>query len=210
MRESTKYTGILLLDPFLDGLTAPFILPVLKFWVDQKLDPVLFGYAVGVEAALVLLFYQILEWRQKHERKVRRDPDYILSIPYSLVLAASAIGYVPVLLYLYVGVNAYFVIALFTGSFYYFCIRNHLAYLKRCLFSPEERELFDRKADKIGHVTSILSIGLLALIFIDPATVNPVKALVCCFLLSDIGLLAGFTFFHFNRASAKRTGAAHG
>jgi hypothetical protein len=72
-----------------------------------------------------------------------------------------------------------------------------LAYLKRCLFSPEQRELFDRKADKLGQVTRILSMGLLALVFIDPAELNPVKALVFCFFISDIGLLSGFTYFHF-------------
>jgi hypothetical protein len=62
MREATqKYTGILLLDPFLDGLLTPFILPVMKFWVDQKVDAILFGYAVGAGALLTLAYYQALD-----------------------------------------------------------------------------------------------------------------------------------------------------
>ena len=76
MRYTTKYTDILLPDPFPDGLTAPFILPVVKFRVDQKLDPVLFGYAVGAEALLTLVFYQVLERRQRRMRKALCDPSY--------------------------------------------------------------------------------------------------------------------------------------
>jgi hypothetical protein len=44
MRDTTnKYASVLLLDPFLDGLLSPFIVPVVKFWVDQKVDALLFG-----------------------------------------------------------------------------------------------------------------------------------------------------------------------
>jgi hypothetical protein len=195
--KHVRASGILLLDPLLDGLLTPFIVPIIKFWVDQKIEPLLFGYAIGVEAALVLLFYQALEWLQKRRRIILNNPAYIQSVPFAAVLVSTALAYTPVLLYLHIGVNIYFVIAIFTGSFYFFCVRNHLAYLKRCLFSPEQRELFDRKADKLSHVTRILSMGLLALVFIDPAELNPVKALVFCFFISDIGLLSGFTYFHF-------------
>lgn len=46
MRGSPKkYTGILLLDPFPDGLFSPFIVPVVKFWVDRQVNAILFGYA---------------------------------------------------------------------------------------------------------------------------------------------------------------------
>lgn len=65
MRDTTQiHTRILLLDPFLDGLFAPFIVPVIKFWVDQKVDAILFGYAVGAGALLTLVFYQGFDWWQ--------------------------------------------------------------------------------------------------------------------------------------------------
>jgi hypothetical protein len=197
MRGTTqKYTGILLLDPFLDGLLSPFIVPVVKFWVDQQVDAILFGYAVGVGAVLTLVFYQMLDWWQGRKRKALDDPAHIAVISYPVVLAASVLGYVPVLLYVVLGANGYFIVAIFTGSFYYFCVRNHLRYLKRRLFTLEERELFDRKADKISNVASIGALLLLACFMIDPAKLNPVTALVGCFLLSDIGLLGAFTYFH--------------
>jgi hypothetical protein len=196
MRETTRYTNMLLLDPFLDGLTAPFILPVVKFWVDQKLDPILFGYAVGAEALLTLVFYQILEWRQRGMRKALRDPSYIAEIPYPVVIVATIAAYIPVVLYFLLGVNGYFVVALFTGSLYFFCVRNHLRSLKRRLFTLEERELFDRKADTMARAASIFSLLLLSLIFIDPAALNPVTALISCFFVSDVGLLSGFTYFY--------------
>lgn len=196
MRDTTKkYTSILLLDPFLDGLFSPFIVPVVKFWVDQKVDAILFGYAVGAGAVLTLLFYQALSFWQGHKRKVLGDPTYIAVISYPVVIIASILGYVPVFLYALVGANGYFIIAIFTGSFYYFCVRNHLRYLKRCLFAPEERELFDRKADQISNIASIGALLLLVCFMVDPARLNPVTALVACFLLSDIGLLGAFTFF---------------
>jgi len=196
MRDTSKYTGILLLDPFLDGLLAPFILPVVKFWVDQKVDAILFGYAVGGGALLTLAFYQALDWWQARRRRALNDPAHIVVISYPLVIAASILGYVPILLYAGIGVNGYFIIAIGTGSFYHFCVRNHVRYLKRRLFTLEERELFDRKADKISQVASIGSMLLLACFAIDPARLDPVTALVACFLLSDIGLLGAFTYFY--------------
>ena len=194
---SKKYAKILLLDPFLDGLLYPIMLPVLKFWVDQQVDAILFGYAVGAEALLTLAFYQALEWRQERRRKELNDQNHIAIISYPLVIAASILGYVPILLYASLGVNGYFIIAIVTGSFYYFCTRNHLRYLKRRLFTPEERELFDRKADKISNVSSIGSLLLVACFALDPSQMNPVIALVACYLLLDIGLLGGFTYFYF-------------
>ena len=194
---SKKYAKILLLDPFLDGLLYPIMLPVLKFWVDQQVDAILFGYAVGAEALLTLAFYQVLEWRQECRRKELNDQNHIAIISYPLVIAASILGYVPILLYASLGVNGYFIIAIVTGSFYYFCTRNHLRYLKRRLFTPEERELFDRKADKISNVSSIGSLLLVACFALDPSQMNPVIALVACYLLLDIGLLGGFTYFYF-------------
>ena len=197
MQDATnKYTCILLLDPFLDGLLSPFILPVVKFWVDQKVDAILFGYAVGAEALLVLGYYQTLDWWQTRRRKALGNPAHIAVISYPLVIVASILGYVPVLLYAVVKANGYFIIAIVTGSFYHFCVRNHLRYLKRRLFTLEERELFDRKADKISNASSIASMLLLACFVIDPARLDPVVALVTCFLLSDIGLLGGFTYFY--------------
>ena len=195
MRDTAKYTGVLLLSPFLDGLLTPITLPVIKFWVDQKLEPILFGYAVGGHALLTLAYYQLLDWRQERRRAALGDPAYIAVISYSLVIAASILGYVPILLYAAIGVNGYFIIAIGTGSFYHFCVRNHLRYLKRRLFTLEERELFDRKADKASHVSSIGSMLLLACFVVDPARLDPVIALVGCYLLSDIGLLAGLTYF---------------
>jgi hypothetical protein len=111
------------------------------------------------------------------------------------VIAASILGYVPVLLYIAFGANGYFIVAIVTGSFYSFCVRNHLRYLKRRLFTNDERELFDRKADKISHVASIGSVLLLTCFMIDPGRLDPVTALVACFLASDIGLLGAFTYF---------------
>jgi hypothetical protein len=197
MRDtSKKYTWLLLLDPFLDGLLYPIMLPVVKFWVDQKVDAILFGYAVGAGALLTLSFYQALDWCQERKRRELNDTNYIAVISYPLVIIASILGYVPILLYVSIGVNGYFIIAIGTGSFYYFCIRNHLRYLKRRLFSLEERELFDRKTDKISNASSIGSLLLVACFAVDPARLNPVIALVTCYLLSDIGLLAGFTYFY--------------
>ena len=196
MRDRSKYTNILLLDSFLDGLLYPIILPVIKFWVDQKVDATLFGYAVGAGALLTLMYYQAFDWWQARRRRALNEPDYIAVISYPLVIAASILGYVPILLYAGIGVNGYFIIAIGTGSFYYFCTRNHLRYLKRRLFTPEARELFDRKADKISQVASIGSMLLLACFAIDPARLDPVTALVACFLLSDIGLLGAFTYFY--------------
>jgi hypothetical protein len=71
MRGTTqKYTGILLLDPFLDGLLSPFILPVVKFWVDQKVDAILFGYAVGTGALLPQsLSPKVSEYSKRKARK---------------------------------------------------------------------------------------------------------------------------------------------
>ncbi len=196
MRDTTQiHTRILLLDPFLDGLFAPFIVPVIKFWVDQKVDAILFGYAVGAGALLTLAFYQGLDWWQERRRKVLNNPAHITVITYPVVIAASALGYVPVLLYAGLGADGYFIVAIFTGSFYHFCVRNHLRYLKRRLFTLEERELFDRKADKVSHASAICSMLLLACFMIDPAKMNPATALVGCFLLSDIGLLGAFTYF---------------
>jgi hypothetical protein len=131
-----------------------------------------------------------------------KDETYIQSVPYTLVIVATVLAYLPLLLYFQFGVNGYFVLAVFTGSFYFFCIRTHLAYLKRHLFSPEERELFDRRADKIHHCTTILSMSLLALVFINPADLNPVVALAVCFLLSDFGLLIGFTYLRLRLGKA--------
>ena len=37
---------------------------------------------------------------------------------------------------------------------------------------------------------------LLACFVVDPARLDPVIALVGCYLLSDIGLLAGLTYFY--------------
>ena len=197
MRNTTKkYTGILLLDPFLDGLLSPLIVPVIKFWVDQKVDAVLFGYAVGVGAVLTLVFYRAFDWWQERKRKALNDPSHIAVISYPVVIIASVLGYLPILLYAALGANGYFIIAIFTGSFYYFCVRNHLRYLKRRLFTLEERELFDRKADQIDNVASIGALVLLACFMVDPATLNPAAALVGCFLLSDIGLLGAFTYFY--------------
>lgn len=196
MRNTVKrYTSILLLDPFLDGLLAPFIVPVAKFWVDQKVDAILFGYAVGADALLTLVFYQALELWQGHKRKVLGDTEYIAVISYPLVIVASILGYVPIFLYASIGANGYFIIAIFTGSFYYFCVRNHLRYLKRRIFTPEERELFDRKADQISNLASIGALLLLICFMVDPAQLNPVGALIGCFLLSDIGLLGAYTYF---------------
>jgi hypothetical protein len=196
MRDTShKYTSILLVDPFLDGLLTPITLPVIKFWVDQKLDPILFGYAVGGYALLTLLYYQLLDRRQERRRAALQDPAYIAVISYPLVITATILGYVPILLYAALGANGYFLIAIGTGSFYHFCVRNHLRYLKRRLFTLEERELFDRKADKITQLSSIGSMLLLACLVVDPARLDPVLALVVCYLLSDIGLLAGFTYF---------------
>ena len=108
MRDSTKkYTGILLVDPFLDGLLSPFIVPAVKFWVDQQVDAILFGYAVGAGAVLTLVFYQALDWWQKRRRKVLNDLSHIAVISYPVVLFASALGYVPALLYVVHGVNGY-------------------------------------------------------------------------------------------------------
>ena len=198
MRDtSNKYTSILLLDPFLGGLITPITLPVIKFWVDQKLDPILFGYAVGAEALLILIFYQTLDWLQKRRRAALGDPAHITVISYPLVIAATILGYAPILLYASLGVDGYFIIAIGTGSFYHFCVRNHLRYLKRRLFTLEERELFDRKADKISHVSSIGSMLILACFALDPARLDPVTALVACYLVSDIGLLTGLTYFFF-------------
>jgi hypothetical protein len=209
MRDtSNKYSSILLLDPFLGGLITPITLPVIKFWVDQKLDPILFGYAVGAEALLILIFYQALDWLQKRRRAALNDPAHITVISYPLVIAATILGYVPILLYVSLGVNGYFIIAIGTGSFYHFCLRNHLRYLKRRLFTLEERELFDRKADKIGHVSSIGSMLLLACFVVDPARLDPVIALVVCYLVSDVGLLAGLTYFFITLD--KRYGAQDG
>lgn len=84
MRDTSKHTKILLLDPFLHGLIWPVILPVYKFWVDQKIDPILFGYAVGAEALLILAFYQALDWRQARKRAALNDPEHIAVIPYPL------------------------------------------------------------------------------------------------------------------------------
>jgi len=210
MREtSKKYTRILLLDPFLDGLLYPIMLPVIKFWVDQKVDAILFGYAVGAGALLTLAFYQALDWWQERKRRELNDPNHIAVIPYPLVIAASILGYVPILLYVSIGVNGYFIIAIGTGSFYYFCTRNHLRYLKRRLFTPEERELFDRKADKISNASSIGSLLLVACFALDPSQTDPVIALVACYLLLDIGLLAGFTYFYFtlDKQQAAKSGS---
>ena len=89
MRDtSKKYAGILLLDPFLDGLLYPIMLPMIKFWVDQKVDAILFGYAVGAGALLTLIYYRIFDWRQKRRRRELNDPDYIAVISYPLVIAA--------------------------------------------------------------------------------------------------------------------------
>ena len=196
MHDTTKkYTAILLLDPFLDGLLSPFVVPVVKFWVDQKVDAILFGYAVGGGAVLTLLFYRIFDWWQERKRRVLNDPAHITVISYPVVIIASILGYVPILLYAILGVNGYFTVAIFTGSFYYFCVRNHLRYLKRRLFTLEERELFDRKSDQIGNAASIGALLLLTCFMIDPAKLNPVTALIGCFLLSDIGLLGAFTYF---------------
>ena len=196
MRDTPKYTKILLLDPFLDGLLTPIVLPVYKFWVDQQIDPLLFGYAVGAEALLTLVFYQVLDRRQARRRAVLNDPAHIVVITYPLVIAATILGYVPILLYTAVGANGYFLIAIVTGSFYHFCVRNHLRWLKRRLFTLEERELFDRQADKTGQAACIGSMLLLACCALDPARLNPVTALVACFLVSDIGLLGAFTYFY--------------
>jgi hypothetical protein len=204
MRDKTKkYTGILLLDPFLDGLLSPFIVPVVKFWVDQKVDAILFGYAVGAGAVLTLAFYQALDWWQKRRRKALNDSAHIAVISYPVVLVAFILGYVPLLFYAALGANGYFIVAIFTGSFYYFCVRNHLRYLKRRLFTLEERELFDRKADQIGNVASIGALLLLTCFMVDPTRLNPVTALVGCFLLSDIGLVGAFTYFYI-RLEARR------
>ncbi|MDL2279118.1 hypothetical protein LJC15_00445 [Desulfovibrio sp. OttesenSCG-928-G11] len=208
MRDKTRHTGILLLDPFLDGLLSPLILPIVKFWVDQKLDPVLFGYAVGGNALLTLIFYQLLDWRQKRQRERTGDPAHIATVSFPLVIAASILGYVPILLYARLGVNAYFIIAIGTGSFYFFCVRNHLRYLKRRLFTLEERELFDRKADKVSQISSIGSLALLACIVVDPARLDPVISLVSCYLLADIGLLSGFTYFYL-KLDRPAQGAVH-
>jgi hypothetical protein len=196
MRDSShKYTSILLLDPFLDGLLTPITLPVIKFWVDQKLDPVLFGYAVGGHALLTLLYYRFLDRHQERRRAFLQDPAHIAVIAYPMVIAATILGYVPILLYAALGANGYFLIAIVTVSFYHFCVSNHLRYLKRRLFTLEEHELFDRKADKISQLSSIASMLLLACLVVDPARLDPALALVVCYLLSDIGLLAGFTYF---------------
>jgi hypothetical protein len=196
MRGATrKYTGILLLDPFLDGLLTPFIVPVVKFWVDQKVDAILFGYAVGAGALLTLAFYQALDRWQERGRAVLNNPAHIAVISYPVVIFASILGYVPVLLYAGFGASGYFIAAIFTGSFYHFCVRNHLRYLKRRLFTLEERELFDRKADKTGQAAAICSMLLLACFMIDPARLDPVTALLACFLLLDVELLGAFTYF---------------
>ena len=190
------YTKLLLLDPFLDGLLTPIMLPVYKFWVDQRIDPILFGYAVGAGALLTLAFYQALDWWQAYRRSALNDPAHIVVISYPLVIAATILGYAPILLYAAIGANGYFLIAIGTGSLYHFCVRNHLRYLKRRLFTLEERELFDRKADKISQTASIGSMLLLACFALDPARLDPVTALIACFLLSDIGLLGAFTYFY--------------
>ena len=98
------------------------------------------------------------------------------------VIAATILGYVPILLYAALGADGYFLIAIVTGSFYHFCVRNHLRWLKRRLFTLEERELFDRKADKISQSASIGSMLLLACCALDPARLDPVTALVACFM----------------------------
>ncbi|MDR0465903.1 MAG: hypothetical protein LBH94_00945 [Deltaproteobacteria bacterium] len=210
MRNRTsKYTSILLLDPLLSGLITPITLPVIKFWVDQKLDPILFGYAVGAEALLILIFYQALDWLQERRRRALNDPDHITVISYPLVIAATILGYAPILLYAALGVNGYFIIAIVTGSFYHFCVRNHLRYLKRRLFTLEERELFDRKADKTSNLSSIGAMLFLACFVIEPARLEPAVALVGCYLLSDIGLLTGLTYFFctLDRPSGAQDGA---
>jgi hypothetical protein len=194
-KTTQKYTGILLLDPFLDGLLSPFIVPVVKFWVDQKIDAVLFGYAVGAGALLTLIYYRVFDWWQKRKRRILNDPEHIAVISYPVMLIAAMLGYVPVLLYVWFGANGYFIVAIFTGSFYYFCVRNHLRYLKRRLFTLEERELFDRKADQISNIASISALVMLTFFIVDPSRLNPVTALVVCFLLSDIGLIGAFTYF---------------
>lgn len=196
MGKRTTFPGILLLDPFLDGLLTPFILPVIKFWVDQKVDPLLFGYAAGAEAFLTILLYKILDNYQERQRRLLRKKNYIAHIPYGFVALATLSAYVPALLYMNIGADGYFMMAVVTGSFYYFCTRNYLAYIKRRIFSPEERELFDRKADKINRLSSIAAIGALLVYSLEPADMDPVTALIVCFVLSDIGLFAGFTYFY--------------
>ena len=91
--------------------------------------------------------------------------------------------------------DGYFTVAVFTGTLYFFCVRNQLRSLKRRIFTPEERELFGRKADTMTRAASIFSL-LLSFIFIDPAALNPVTALGGCFFVSDVGLLSGFTYFY--------------
>ena len=183
-----------MLDSFLCGLLLPIILPVYKFWVDQKIDPILFGYGVGGYALLTLIYYQALDWWQARRRAALNDPSYLAVISYPMVIIASILGYVPALLYVHIGADGFYIIAIGTGSFYYFCVRNHLRYLKRRLFTLEERELFDRESDKIGHVASIGSILLLACFAVEPARQDPVIALIIYYLVADFGALTGFTY----------------
>jgi hypothetical protein len=196
MRDTSKYTRLLLLDSFLDGLLMPFVLPVVKFWVDQKVDAILVGYEAGAVALLTLLYYRAFDRWQRRRRTVLNDPAYVAVVSYPLVIAATILGYAPILLYAAIGVNGYFIIAMGTGSVYCFCRCNHLRYLKRRLFTQEERELFDRKADETGSVAGLGAMLLLACFALDPARLDPVTALVSCWLLSDIGLLGAFTYFY--------------
>jgi hypothetical protein len=132
---------------------------------------------------------------QNRKRIKYNNTEYIYELPFWLVILFVLLMYFPILLYIKAGVDVFFTVSLFSGAFYSFVVHNYYRYICRVVWTVEERELLDRRIDKVGSLSNLCGLFILLCVAMDAGEFPPVKYMFLFYLFVDGGLVWMMVWF---------------
>jgi hypothetical protein len=196
MSSKEKFLKIIYLDCILESLFVPILWPVYAFYVTQKVNPLLLGYAMGMGSLVDLVLYYLLDRKQDAKRKELGDDEYIYEMPFYMAILAVIIDLLQVFCYIIMSLNYFYFTQIITGSVVAFVFTNNYRYMYRVVLTTNERELVERKLSKCRSILQIVSIALLFSIDLEPSKLSPIRYLALFYITSEIGAIITIIWFH--------------